>query len=81
MLTSAHDVHATAATLADAAAVSGVLHGANAATAKSLIDQSESFLTAADTALAAGDAATVSQEVAEATTLVAQIQALIAGAK
>ncbi|HJW41375.1 MAG TPA: hypothetical protein VJ476_09140 [Rhizomicrobium sp.] len=59
------------------AAASGALHGADAATAKTLYDRVGAVLDAADAADALADASGVLAAVADANTLVAQIGALI----
>lgn len=75
-LTAAHLGHEAAADLASTAAKSGLLTGSNATTAKSLLDQSETYLVAADAALKLGDAVTAEAQAANATQLVGQIEAL-----
>lgn len=78
VVTVGHLGHQAAADVADAGARSGLLNGANAATAQSWLDQSEAALTQADAALAAGDAVTATSQAAAATALIAKVEALAA---
>jgi hypothetical protein len=78
-VTAGHLGHQAAALLADAGAKSGLLKGTNAATAKSLLDESEAWLKEADTAIAAGDAATANTKAGLATTDIGKVDALSAG--
>jgi hypothetical protein len=75
-LTAAHLLHQAAADAMTAAAKSGALHGAAAATAKTYLDQSEAYLVAADDLVAVGDAAGIEAKVATATALISQVQSL-----
>lgn len=72
----AHDAHQAAALALTAAATSNILHGTAAATAKSYLDQSESWLQKADLAVAAGDAAGATSDLAQAAPLTANAQVL-----
>jgi hypothetical protein len=59
------------------AAMSGALHGVDAATAKALYDKAGAVLDAADTADALADAKGVLAAVADANALIAQVGALV----
>ena len=77
-VTAGHLGHQAAADVADAGARSGLLKGADAASAKSWLDQSETDLGAADAAIAAGDAVTATAQAAAATALISKVEALAA---
>jgi hypothetical protein len=78
VVTVGHLGHQAAADIADTGARSGLLKGANAATAQSWLDQSEADLGTADAAIAAGDAATATAQAAAATALISKVEALAA---
>lgn len=62
-----------AAKVIDNLAVTGVLHGKNAAMAAQDLQTASTVLQAAQVAYAAGDASTVTGDITQATTLIAQI--------
>lgn len=77
----AHDAHAAAAIALTAAASSGILHGSPASTAKSYLDQSETWLQKADLAIAASDSVSATADLAQAAPLTANAQALATAGK
>lgn len=76
-LIAAHDTHEAAALALTLAANSGVVHGANAVTAKKWLDDSEAYLSAADDLVALGDAPGIEAKISAANTLSAKVQGLI----
>lgn len=73
-------LHGVASTL-DSLALSGTLHGAQAATAKVDLDKATVLLTAADAAYRAGNDANAQQNVATATVLISDLLTIVTQAK
>jgi uncharacterized protein YceK len=78
-LTAAYSLHKATADVLTALAVQGSLHGANAARAKDLLDQSKALLDSADALIVAADSTGIENKVAAAVALIAQAQAIATG--